>query len=123
MENHNKTASKRVSIPHAELVQNLINCALACEACAAACLTEEDVNMMTRCIELDRDCSDICFQAARLLMRDSEVSAQYLSATEEICRLCAEECNKHDHEHCKVCAEACFNCAEACRNSSNNVIG
>ncbi|HEU5147385.1 MAG TPA: four-helix bundle copper-binding protein [Chryseosolibacter sp.] len=28
--------------------------------------------------------------------------------------MCAEECNKHNHEHCKVCAEACLACAEAC---------
>ncbi|WP_425573169.1 four-helix bundle copper-binding protein [Paraburkholderia caribensis] len=28
---------------------------------------------------------------------------------------CASECEKHQHEHCKQCAEACRRCAEQCR--------
>jgi hypothetical protein len=28
--------------------------------------------------------------------------------------MCAEECNKHNHEHCKECAEVCLACANAC---------
>ncbi|WP_158686517.1 four-helix bundle copper-binding protein, partial [Cronobacter sakazakii] len=27
----------------------------------------------------------------------------------------AEECGKHDHDHCQRCAEACKKCADACR--------
>lgn len=99
---------------NSELIQELINCALACEACASACLAEEDVAMMTRCIELNRDCADSCFQAARLVMRDSEVSDSFLAVCEEICRMCGEECEKHDHDHCKMCAESCERCADAC---------
>jgi hypothetical protein len=33
-----------------------------------------------------------------------------------MCRSCAEECSKHNHDHCKACAEACLSCAEACRS-------
>lgn len=97
-----------------ELIQNLLNCALTCEHCAAACLQEEDVKMMAKCISLDRDCSDICFQAARLLQRESQIARQFLLLCEEICRMCADECSKHDDEHCKRCAEACRICADAC---------
>jgi hypothetical protein len=104
MENHDHTA----------LIQNLLDCALACENCASACLEENDVNAMAACIKLDRDCADICFQAARLLKRRSAIAHQFLLICEEVCRLCGEECNKHQHEHCKKCAEACFICAEAC---------
>ncbi|MGG6449163.1 four-helix bundle copper-binding protein, partial [Pseudobacillus badius] len=25
------------------------------------------------------------------------------------------ECKKHNHDHCKKCAESCFRCAEHCR--------
>ncbi|MBL1705527.1 four-helix bundle copper-binding protein, partial [Klebsiella pneumoniae] len=25
------------------------------------------------------------------------------------------ECKKHEHQHCKECADACFRCAEACK--------
>jgi hypothetical protein len=104
MENHN----------HKELIQKLLNCMLACEHCASACLQEEDVQMMTRCISLDRDCADICTQGARLLQRDSVIAHQYLVLCEEICRLCANECSKHNHDHCQQCAQACSICAEAC---------
>ncbi|PWK75330.1 uncharacterized protein DUF326 [Mucilaginibacter oryzae] len=99
---------------HRALIQKLLNCALACENCATACLHEEDVKMMTGCISLDRDCADICTQAARLLQRDSVIGHQYLILCEEICHLCADECSKHDHDHCRICAEACRICAEAC---------
>ena len=99
---------------HQALIQKLLNCALACEHCASSCLKEQHVAMMVRCISLDRDCADICLQAARLLQRNSEIAMQYLVLCEKICRLCAEECNKHQDDHCKKCAEACIQCADAC---------
>ncbi len=99
---------------HHELIQKLLNCALSCENCATGCLKEEDVKMMARCISLDRDCADICIQAAQLLKRDSEIGHQYLLICEEICRMCAAECGKYAHEHCKQCAQACKDCADAC---------
>jgi hypothetical protein len=34
----------------------------------------------------------------------------------EICQRCADECGKHDHDHCQQCAEACRACVEACRS-------
>ena len=99
---------------HQQLIQKLFNCVLACEHCATACLREEDVKMMAQCIRLDRDCADICGQAALLLQRNSPIAYQYLVICEEICRLCADECGKHDNDHCRQCAEACLACAEAC---------
>lgn len=99
---------------HTALIQELVHCALTNEMCSTACLDEKDVAMMARCIELDRDCADICFQAARLLQRDAEIAHHYLTVCEEMCRLCAEECSKHDMNHCQQCAEACLKCAEAC---------
>ncbi len=99
---------------HQALIQTLLNCVSACEHCATACLQEEDVKMMANCIRLDRDCADICTQAVRLLQRDSNIAHQYLLLCEEICRLCADECGRHDAEHCRKCAEDCRACAEAC---------
>jgi hypothetical protein len=104
MENHN----------HQALIQKLLNCALACEHCATACLNEHDVNAMAACIKSDRDCADICLQAARLLQRESAIAHQYLVICEEVCRICGEECGKHEHEHCRQCADACIICADAC---------
>lgn len=104
MENHNHTA----------LISKLLACFAACENCATECLKEEDVKMMAGCIALDRDCADICSEAARLLQRNSVIAHQYLLLCEEICRLCAAECSKHQHQHCQDCAKACMECAEAC---------
>jgi hypothetical protein len=104
MENHD----------HSAIIQKLLNCVAASENCATACLSEDDVQMMTDCIRLDRDCADICALAARLLQRDSVIAHQYLVLCEEISRLCAAECGKHNHDHCRQCAQACLVCAEAC---------
>lgn len=100
---------------NSELIKELTNCAQTCNACFNACLNEEDVAMMARCIELDRECSDICYLTASLVARDSENIEKYLALCAEICELCAEECGKHEADHCKECAEACKRCAEVCR--------
>src|SRR5688500_7885464 len=107
--------SQNTKLANKELLQKLIECALTCEECEAACLNEENITLLARCIELDRDCADICLQASRLLQRDSEIVEEYLVVCETICRMCAEECNKHNHDHCKICAEVCLACADACQ--------
>src|SRR4051812_15867629 len=101
-----------------KLIQQLNECAETCNMCFAACLNEEDVAMMARCIELDRECADICQLAASQLARDSENIDQYLSLCAEICEICSEECGKHDNDHCKKCSDTCRQCAEACRSES-----
>lgn len=109
-----ETVSHNTNVANKELVKKLIECALTCEECEAACLNEENITLLARCIELDRDCADICLQASRLVQRDSEISEEYLMVCEKICRMCAEECNKHNYDHTKMCAEACLSCADAC---------
>ena len=34
---------------------------------------------------------------------------------------CAAECEKHDHEHCKLCAQMCRECAEDCRKAAASI--
>ncbi|TCJ12196.1 four-helix bundle copper-binding protein [Flaviaesturariibacter flavus] len=97
-----------------DLINTLLECAQACERCMSACLEEKDVTMMAHCIELDRDCAEVCFIGAKLLLRDSELTNAYLRVCEEACRLCGEECSMHHHEHCIRCAEACRRCQAAC---------
>src|SRR5213079_1635844 len=48
-------------------------CAAACHHCAAACLREDDVKTMTRCIALDMDCAAACEFAAAAVARGSEL--------------------------------------------------
>jgi hypothetical protein len=103
---------------HKELQQKLINCAITCEDCERACLNEDNITLLARCIELTRDCADICLQGARLVQREAEIADDYVLVTEKMCRMCAEECRKHNHEHCQACAEVCEACADACQMMS-----
>lgn len=97
------------------LRQALNDCVAACEMCASACLQEEDVQMMARCIQLDRDCADLCALTARYVARGSEHTQQILQVCADLCRACGDECARHDMDHCQECAEACRRCEEACR--------
>jgi hypothetical protein len=79
------------------------------------CLNEKDVAMMARCIQLDRECAEACYAAARLMSIGGEHAAAFCNTCAEICEACAEECSKHDMDHCQSCAEACRECAQECR--------
>lgn len=98
------------------VIQALEACAAECNHCASACLDEEHAKMMKRCIMLDLDCAAICKETTSALARGSEMATTFLQACVTICDACAEECAKHNHNHCKACAEACRRCAEACRS-------
>ena len=107
--------------PHSDLINSLMECAIACERCMSACLEEKDVTEMAHCIELNRDCAEVCFLGAKLLLRDSEIAHQYLKICEEACRVCAGECSLHQEEHCMECARVCRRCQETCHQHSSKV--
>ena len=97
------------------LIEALLACAMECERCATACLLEDGIKMLTKCIQLDRDCTDICLLTAQLLSRGSEHGLHLLKECTEVCHKCAVECEKHRHmDHCGMCAETCKRCAEQC---------
>jgi hypothetical protein len=82
--------------------------------CASACLREDDVKMMTKCIQLDMECAILCYAAAQLMSIGSKHAKDLCKLCADICTACAAECSKHKNEHCKECAEACKACAEEC---------
>jgi hypothetical protein len=97
------------------MLNALNDCVAQCNYCAAACLEEQDVAMLTRCIKLDIDCADVCLLTASLIARGSEHARHLLKECVEICNACANECERHSHmEHCRLCAQICRQCAEAC---------
>ena len=100
---------------HSNLINKLSNCLAACEHCANACLSEENSGNMAECIRTDRDCADLCALAIKFVSRDSAHASALVELCAEVCNACAEECGKHDHDHCQKCAKACRECAEACR--------
>ena len=101
-------------------IEECFGCAATCTSCADACLSEEMVSELRKCIRLNLDCADICDVTGRVLMRqtgyDAPTSKAQLESCREACRTCAEECERHAemHEHCRICAEACRRCEKAC---------
>lgn len=106
--------------PLARCIEECFSCAAVCTSCADACLSEEMVAELRKCISTDLDCADICLATGRVLMRQTggndQTSRSLLEACRNACRSCAEECEKHAdmHDHCRICAEACRRCEEAC---------
>jgi hypothetical protein len=94
-------------------------CSLFCTSCADACLAE-DMDMRS-CIRTCSDCADICAASARLAVRRSSQDIAMLRAQIETCiqacDLCAAECDRHHHDHCKLCATMCRECAADCRKA------
>lgn len=97
-----------------------LECAQSCTACADACLGEESVADLRRCIRLNLDCADMCETTAKVLSRHTAFEANDVRAVLEaclrLCKSCGDECAHHSmHEHCSVCAEVCRRCADACQ--------
>ena len=94
-------------------------CSLFCTSCADACVAE-DMDM-AQCIRNCLDCADICAATARLGVRRTAQNVEVLRAQLELCikacETCAEECEKHDNDHCKWCAKMCRECADDCRKA------
>jgi hypothetical protein len=70
---------------------------------------------MVRCIQLCRDCADICVLASQFMSRNSEFSNKMCGQCADICEVCAVECDKFDMDMCKQCAQVCRVCASECR--------
>jgi hypothetical protein len=108
-------------------IKECLACAQACVSCADACLAEPHVGDLRQCIRLDLDCADICFAGGRILTRrtgsNPAVIAAVLEACVTACGLCAAECERHDHEHCRLCADACRRCETACGLAQRSVSG
>jgi hypothetical protein len=94
-------------------------CSLFCTSCADACVAEK--MDMRDCIRTCLDCADVCAATARLAVRRTSQDIAMLRAQIEIClkacEICAAECEKHEHGHCRLCATMCRECAGDCRSA------
>ena len=110
----------------ARCVEHCADCAQVCLACADACLGEEMVADLRQCIRLDLDCATLCAATTAIAMRqtgyDRRVIDLTLHACAEACRLCAEECVRHRHDHCRICAQACRACESACLEAQRTLV-
>ncbi len=104
-------------------MQLMQDCIEACTACMQACTMCADADAtdgadMARCASLCASTADMCSAMMMTMMRpagfDREGMMSMLSACMTMCRACADECNSHDMDHCRMCAQVCTNCADAC---------
>ncbi len=91
-----------------------LQCAAICNHCASSCLSEQDVEMMTKCVQMDMECAALCYATAQLLSLGSIHAKAISNICAEACRACAEVCGNHNNEHCQECAAACRKCADEC---------
>jgi acetylglutamate synthase len=103
----------------ATAVRHAMFCAVICTSCADACSAE--AMDMRQCIRTCSDCADVCTAAMRVAARrtgsNEAVIRAMLIACIETCEICAAECDRHDHQHCRLCAEMCRECAADCHTA------
>jgi hypothetical protein len=118
-------AQGHVNQPLGDAVHHAMYCAKMCLSCADACLAEP--MDMKQCIRVCSDCADVCEATARLGTRrtgsNDEVLKEMLELCARACDWCAIECDKYDHEHCRLCAQICRECAEDCRKAALSIAG
>jgi hypothetical protein len=106
-------------------VRHAMFCAAICTSCADACSAEE--MDMRQCIRTCMDCADVCdatFKVATRRTGTNEVLLQeMLQLCITACDICAEECESHDHEHCRLCAAMCRETARDCRAACETLGG
>ena len=95
-------------------IEALEECVHACSDCASHDIREG----MVECALICLDCADICAATLKVMARHSAHHGDFAKLCAHICRECAAECAKHDHEHCKKCAAACLACATECDKHS-----
>lgn len=72
--------------------------------------------MMVKCIQLTMECAVICYAVAQMLSLGSTKTKAICRLCATLCESCANECAKHQLNHCQECAVLCRQCAVECRN-------
>jgi hypothetical protein len=111
----NKSMENKAYHDYKVCIDACLACAAVCNHCAASCLMEEDVKMMSLCIQLDMECAAICRAAAELMSLGSSHATRICILCADACDACAAECGTHQTRHCRECAELCKKCAAECR--------
>jgi hypothetical protein len=103
-------------------IEECVACVVDCTSCADADLATDNVADLRHCMRVCLDCADVCEATGKVLTRQTSpeprLTRSLLEACLQACRLCAEECERHEahHEHCRICAETCRRCEQACAN-------
>ncbi|MNH85917.1 hypothetical protein D3C87_208270 [compost metagenome] len=94
-------------LQYREYIEASLECMNACNYCYVSSLKEYELASLRDCIRIVRECADICMFTADALSRGTIFAKEILELCAKACEACAEECSKHEHDHCQKCAEAC----------------
>jgi hypothetical protein len=109
-----------------ECITAAYSSAEACNACADACLGEDDPALKFNAFARVWIVRTSAWRTAKIVSRmtatNKELVGAQLRACQTACDICAAESGKHgEHmEHCRICAEACTRCARACEALLNS---
>jgi hypothetical protein len=108
-------------------IDAISGCAQACTTCADLCLLEPEVAELRACIRLCLDTADIGRATSAVVARrgaaERAVLVEVLEACASAAEVCGAECDRHAHDHCRLCAELCRRCVSACRALANEATG
>jgi hypothetical protein len=99
-----------------------VHCMQECDRCFNACISEPDAAEMAECIQLDRECAQLCWITIAFVSQGSNLMNDLCRRCANACEACAAECEKHEKEHCRRCAEACQQCMKECRLMTSTAI-
>lgn len=118
-----RQSSAEVLSMEGHMNEEMRRCLQLCQDCHAFCL-----QMIGHCLSLGRrhaapdhirllmDCAQICTTTADYMARGSSFHDRTCGLCAEICRLCADNCDRTagDDQMVEQCAELCRRCAESC---------
>lgn len=98
-----------------QLVDDCLQCMLACSRCYTALLLRGEAETMSECIRLERQCAGMCAHAVHALSGLEPCGGSLMARCASLCEACAAECRKVDCALCQTCADVCARCAQRCR--------
>ena len=87
-------------------------CLVDCQACLTHMAGRQSSNDCPRCCV---ECIDACLTTVKSLAADSRFATRYVAICADICLWCAEQCEAHEGDHCRRCAESCRHCVAMCQ--------
>ncbi len=116
-------------MPHARhMTQEMRECVAACLDCHASC-TETSTHCLMMGGEhaspdhqkLLLDCAQACITSADFMLRMSPFHVRYCEISADLCRACAEDCEKlaHGDETMMLCVAVCRRCEQSCRRMAH----
>jgi hypothetical protein len=113
---HPHTTPSAVSREMQQCIEECLRCHGICLQTVAHCLEMGGRHAEPSHIVLLLDCSEICQTSANFMLRSSDRHPLTCGVCAEICRACADDCERlaGDDQMMRQCADECRRCAESC---------